>query len=212
MQEQLRTSDFPIFWQYLAHLISFVFHPIFVTVYIIGFLIWANPYMFSEAPLILSLVTLNAVFFPLITILMMRQLDFLQSFTLENRQERIFALIPTMVFLIWTFTVFWRSTHPKIIANVLFGVCLALALVFVVNAVYEKISLHTTAMGGWFAVALFAPNIAVYDLTLNIIGVLLIAGLVGTCRLLVKAHTTREVYYGYVLGFMTMAMGLIWLR
>jgi len=74
----------------------------------------------------------------------------------------------------------------------------------VVTSVFSKISLHTIGMGGLFAIALFSVNIAVKDVSLILFLTIFIAGLVGTARMYLDAHNLKEVYNGYLVGFLSM--------
>lgn len=66
-------------------------------------------------------------------------------------------------------------------------------------------------MGGLFAVVLYATNIATFDISYFIMGALFLGGLVGTARLQLGEHKPREVYSGYLLGFLSQASALIFL-
>lgn len=204
--------------RFLAQFISVVCHPLFVPLYAILILLNADPFLFGE-PLsydfmfILRTVVLNALFFPLITVMLMRGLNFIDSYEIPDRRQRILVYIPTIIFYSWTYTVFLKSEYHVAVGNIMLGATLAVSLALVINALYAKISMHTLGMGGLMAVALFVSrNIAKFDLSGTLMLVILVAGAVGTARLLLRSHTYAEVYYGYITGFLSMAIPFIFLK
>lgn len=196
---------------FLARLVSVIFHPLFVPLYAVLYLFAGNPFLFgSEIGFAVRTIILNCIFFPLIAVLLMKALGIIESLELPSRQDRILAYIPVCVCLIWACTVLYKEAHIEALSDVMIGVCIALSIAFVVNSVYAKISMHTLGMGGLVAIALFSTqNIAIADTSYWLMAIILLAGMVGTARLLLKAHTLPEIYYGYFFGFMSCAFPLI---
>lgn len=58
-------------------------------------------------------------------------------------------------------------------------------------------------MGAGNFIGLLLPIIRVstLDLRMVLVGTIVLCGLIGTARLLLKAHEPREVYVGYFAGF-----------
>ena len=138
----------------------------------------------------------------------MRGLGFVKNLEIIDRNERIMLYIPTMVFFFWTYQVLNKEYH-EFLSDVLLGAFLGVAVAFVINAVKDKISAHAIGMGGLFSIAVFASKLAVYNIAPIIMGVIVLAGIVGTSRLVLNAHTNREVYSGYLVGFLCMSLALI---
>ena len=44
-------------------------------------------------------------------------------------------------------------------------------------------------------------RISTYDLRFVFVGLILVAGIIGAARLILKAHTEREIFTGYLIGF-----------
>ncbi len=196
--------------QFIAKSVSILFHPLFMPTYAMAFLMYANPYLFgsSNVPILMQVIY-NSVFFPVLTLLLMRILDFIDTFEVRTRDERLTVYIPTLVFFIWTFTVFFKSDYPGIITDVMMGACIGLSIAFVFAAISEIISLHAIGMGGMIAVIYFATTMAKVDIRWCLVAVVGIAGLVGTARLFLKAHEPMEVYMGYMIGFSSQALAFI---
>ena len=69
----------------IAQLLSVVFHPIFVPTYATLLLVWCNPFLFgyildADSLTILLTVVLYSIVYPLITITLMRMLNFIDSY------------------------------------------------------------------------------------------------------------------------------------
>lgn len=200
--------------RFLAQLISVVFHPIFVPFYATLLLVWCNPYMFGSLPdgnsvTILGTVLLYSVLYPLVVIVLMRQLNFIDSYELTDYRERILVAIPTLFFLFWTYNVQSRSNYNQAVADIPLAATICLVVAVVYTALRDRISWHTMGMGAWFATMLVLPKFSVHDLSLPLLLMLLLAGAVGSSRLYLQAHTLRQVYMGYVVGFVVQSLVFI---
>lgn len=193
----------------LSKLISFLFHPIFVPTYAILFLVWSNPYEFGQLGsydsfFILQTAILYSVLYPLFVVVLLRLLDFIDNYEMRDRKNRILVFIPTSFFFWWTFIVYLKSDYPEVLSDVMLGATISISIALVVTSVFSKISLHAIGMGGLLAIALFSVNIAVKDVSLFLFATIFFAGLVGTARLYLNAHNLKEIYNGYLVGFLSM--------
>lgn len=194
---------------------SIILHPIFVPLYAVMLLQYANPYMFGvqgtyDYKFILGTVLFNAMFFPLVTMLLMKALGFIDSFELRDRKERIFVLIAACVFYIWTFNVFIRTEYNEVLSDLMLGASIGVSLALVIHAIYQRISWHTLGMGGLVAISIYTARIlALTDILPFVALIILGAGLAGTARLGLQAHTPQEIWKGYMYGFLCMAFPLL---
>jgi hypothetical protein len=188
----------------IAHFVSVVFQPLLMPLYGTCLLVFSNPYMFPDAyenRLDIMRITLNTFFFPAIIVILLAGLRFVKGINLRNRQDRTLPYIAVMMCYIWTFYVYYKNQFNPIITYILLGSCIAIVLAFLINVLFMKVSMHTTGGGGLVAMSLilmpfyYSNPIAIFLLSI------LIAGAIGTARLILQAHTEREVYYGYLVGF-----------
>lgn len=191
----------------IAHIISYIFHPLFLPLYAIIFLMWCNPYYYSKlgSPLsnvILANVVINTVILPLIVLLGLKKSKLLDDFNLEKRKQRAVPFIAVLFFFFWTFIVFLKKDFfPIGLTPVMLGAVLAIAGAYVVNILYFKISLHATGVGAFVAIVLFATSTSLYALNWVLVAAILLGGIIGVSRLVLNVHTTKEVNSGYILGF-----------
>ncbi len=191
----------------LANIISYFFHPLFLPLYAIIFLMWCNPYYYTKlgspnSNIILINVIINTILLPLIVLIGLKKSKLLDDFKMQERQQRAIPFIAVMFFFFWTFIIFIKKDFfPIGLTPVMLGAVLSIAGAYVVNVLYFKISLHTVGVGAFFAIVLFASSTSLYALSPILMLTILIGGIIGTSRLILNAHTNQEVSAGYMLGF-----------
>lgn len=197
-----------IFNKILSGLVSFLFHPVFVTLYVVAFLAYLHPSAFAgfspaERSRVLMVTGLNAVFFPILTVLLLKALGFIGSVQLKEQKDRIIPLIASGIFYFWTFTVFREQQgYPDLIRIFFLGIFLASSLGLILN-IFLKVSLHAMGMGGWLGFFLLIAREGSMLMTWPLSIVLLISGLVLSVRLFVAAHSPAEIISGLVAGLIT---------
>jgi hypothetical protein len=190
----------------IAHFLSYVFHPSFVPIYVIAFLVYVHPSYFSgfsERGKLQTIIisAINLVAFPLLTVLLLRAVGFLDSIFLRTRKDRIIPYMASGIFFFWAYTVFKKQEmYPPIISIFVLGVFLAASGGLIAN-IYFKISMHAIGMGGLLGIFLVVAKENNMLMTWPLAGALLIAGMVCTARLLLHTHTQRDIYAGLALGF-----------
>jgi hypothetical protein len=195
------------FLKWPAQFISIIFHPIFIPLYVIAFLVYIHPSYFSgfEQGLkkrTLFIVVQNAIFYPLFSIALLKGLGFIESVYLRTQKDRIIPYIACGIFFFWTFNVFkQQEIYPRIVAAFMLGVFLASSAALIAN-IYFKISMHAIGVGGWLGLFLVIANSNSMLMTWPLAAVLLITGMVCTARLIVSNHSTRDIYAGLLLGLL----------
>lgn len=205
----------------IAKFFSFVFHPLLILTYMLILVLLVNPYLFGvnnikAQGLLIILIFLSTVMLPAFSVSMMKALGMVESLELKHREERIAPYIVTGIFYIWMFVNFKNNSQiPLIFTTFVLGATIALFISFFIN-IFSKISIHAVGMGGMVGmVTMFMilydynvfpfhlPLLGSFQLSLTTIlmVVILIAGIVGTSRLLLKAHEPSELYGGYFVGF-----------
>lgn len=196
----------PAFFEKIfAHFFSFFFHPVFISLYAIYFLLYFHPSAFagySEADKrqVLLIVSLNAVFFPLLTVVLLRALGFVGSIHLHTQKERIIPFIAAGIFFFWTFIVFKEQARfPWLLRSFFLGVFLSSSLGLIVN-IYMKPSLHAIGMGGWLGFFLVILASQTMLMTWPLAIVVILTGAVCSARLMISDHSYAEILAGLFTG------------
>ena len=191
-----------------AAFFSYLFHPVFIPVYVVLFLVYVHPSAFAgfsdaQKKQTILIVILNLVFFPLISVLLLRAVGFIQSIYLRTQKDRIIPYIASGIFFFWTYTVFkQQSQYPLILTSFVLGIFLASSVALIAN-IYFKISMHATGMGGWLGIFLVLSHTQTMLMTWPLCIVLLLTGLVCSGRLLISSHKATDIYGGLSVGIIT---------
>lgn len=204
------------FAAFLARVISIVFHPVFYPTVMSLVLYYLLPASFASlpkelAPRWLGVIALLTIFFPVITLVMMKALGFIQSIYLRTSRERIMPLVATMIFYFWVSHVFNNFPQvPILLRALLLGSFYAIIGVFMAN-IFVKISMHTAAAGGMLALMSLLLFSSPANMFLPVSLSLIIAGLIGTARMYLKEHRMAEIWLGYFVGFAAQMAAWLWL-
>ncbi len=209
---------------WIARFISFVFHPIFMVCYMLGLLLLVNPQLFgysrwNQNLSLLILVFVSTVVIPGIAISMMRPLGFIQSLKMEEKKERIIPLIVVMIFYLWLFINFYKNKNiPFPLTTILLGVIIGLFLSFFIT-VFSKISIHAVGAGGLLGMLILTRLFFSYESFIWPVGAgsmistdllllvaIIIAGMIGTSRLILESHHPGQVWGGYLIGLSSMML------
>ena len=189
----------------LAYLLSVLFHPLILPTYAFAIIVLTNPFIFGNYNyaaqwIIVVRAFINTFLFPVLCILLLKQLGYVKSLNMEEKQDRIIPYICCMVFYFWSFMVYRKSDEPVILNTALLGSCVTLAAVFFIN-IFRKISIHTAGMGCLIGLMLGNALFSTYNLIWVLLLTCVTAGVIGSSRMFLKAHEDKEIYLGYFVGF-----------
>ena len=127
---------------------------------------------------------------------------------MENSKDRIIPFIAVITFYLWMFKMFKPAANGGQFANslislMMLGAALAVSVGFFIN-IFRKISLHAIGAGCFVGLILALMARSDYDLRGLLVGAVLLAGIIGTARLLLDAHKPEEIWAGYLTGFIGM--------
>ena len=205
-QDQPRSTTFA--GKIYAAFFSYLFHPVFIPLYVSLFLVYIHPTAFSgfsdaEKKQTILIILLNLVFFPLISVLLLRAVGFIQSIYLRTQRDRIIPYIASGIFFFWAYTVFKQQPqYPLILTSFVLGIFLASSVALLAN-IYFKISMHAIGMGSWLGIFFIILKSNEMLMTWPMCIALLITGLVCSARLLISSHQPKDIYGGLLVGIIT---------
>ena len=188
-----------------ARAISYVFHPLFVPVYIAWFLITVQPYLFAsfkptEKVIALLRFIIMYSFFPLVTVLLARGLGFIDSIYLKTQKERIIPYIACGIYYFWMCYVLRNQPQfSKEVVQLSMAIFIASSIGLLVN-IYMKVSMHSISMGILLAFMSLLALTQPANYTVYMAIAFLLAGLVCTARFIVSDHSAKEIYTGLLVG------------
>lgn len=188
-----------------AKIISLLFHPLLMTTYLVLVLGFLFPQMLLIKPKALYLFTLLVFFvtfvLPALNILLFKLNGVISSLTLPARRDRVVPfLFISVIYSMVTGLFFYKGAFGTNFNKLMLIVTL-LVLASTLITFFYKVSIHS--LSSWGAVGILLPLNKVVEGTLlwPTLAVIIIAGLVMSSRLLLNAHTPREVMMGGVVGF-----------
>jgi len=199
---------FPAVVKVFAYFFSVIFHPLFIPMICTWFLAFFQPGYFTGIPTrekwwIVIRVGYNTIFYPALTVLLLKGLGFIKSIFLKTQRERIVPYIATNIFYFWMFLVFKNQPEvPLILTSYMFGIFIASSAGLIAN-IYFKISMHALAIGslcGLMLLIIFSGF--TYAVFLIAMLIFLVTGIVCTSRMIVSDHKPIEIYSGILIGIL----------
>ncbi|MEL1242311.1 hypothetical protein [Flavobacterium flavipallidum] len=181
---------------------SYIFHPVFIPIYATLFYLFSNhSYFFNkEKYLVLLEVTVITFVIPILFFFLLRFTGRISSIMVPELSERKFPLVVQCFLLILLVKKsITLELYPELhffILGALSSTLIALILLFA----NKKASLH---MMGLSALTFFVFGLSMHHQSANsimIIFLVLMNGLVASSRLIMGAHTPRELIYGVLIG------------
>ena len=214
--------------QLWAEIVSYITHPILFPTVMAYAIYKIAPADFTGVPQkqigqwFLS-ITITAVFFPLLSILMMKKLDFIQSYHMPTAKERTIPLMACMIFYFWVSHVFNNmgiatplnpnpgSVPPLMYKVLLLGNFWGIILIFLVN-IFTKISMHTSIAGGMIGILLVMMITGHPGMVLPLVAAVVIAVIIGAARMVLGAHQRGDVWLGYIIGILVQLGAYVYMK
>ncbi|HVK97461.1 MAG TPA: hypothetical protein VM368_06580 [Flavisolibacter sp.] len=186
-----------------AKIISYLFHPLFIPIYIGWFFIYVLR-LFPEHDewqntLLLIQFFVNFTMLPLVTVLLAKGLGFIDSIYLKTPKERIIPYVASTIFYFWVWYVFKNQNYPNEIVMFSLAIFLTSSIGLILNSFF-KVSMHGLSVGVMVCLIMILSLTSSSNFGVYISVALLITGLVCTSRLINTDHVPFEVYAGVVVG------------
>jgi hypothetical protein len=184
--------------------VSIIFHPVFFPIYVLLLTDLLAPYLLpgldpQKKFRLFITVAINTIVFPILSLVIMKKLNFVKDIYLRDREERIIPFIALGMFYFWTFMVIRSLSIGDFITAAFLGASISAFAVFFFN-LFFKISIHT-AGAGYFVAFIFALALnANANLQWAVMTIIIFAGIVGSARWYLAEHTASEIFSGYFIG------------
>jgi hypothetical protein len=205
----------PMIVKYIAHLLSYVFHPLFIPTYFFLYLMQVLPFEFVgitdwQLKMRLFSVAWLTAFFPAFAVFLLWRLKLSDSIFLRTQKERIIPYVITMFFYWWMYYLSRNFTDQPVALKFFYlGIFVASAIGMTVNN-FMKVSLHAMGIAGIttsiILVSIFYPVTNAIWVPLGII----LTALVISARLVVSDHSKKELVVGLFIGVFTQLAAYLW--
>ena len=159
---------------------------------------------------VLTMVYLFTILMPTVMIHLYRRYQGWNLIELGHRERR---MVPYVISILCYFTCVYlmsRLHMPHFMGAIVVAALLVQIVCALIN-VWWKISTHTAAIGGvagaLFAFAEYLGFNPVWWLCL----VFIVAGMVGTSRMILRQHSLAQVVSGFLVGFLCAAVAILFL-
>lgn len=189
----------------ISRILSMVFSPLLMATYGVfiamrlSFLVMIP--VSTQLTVVLETFLATAVI-PVIAIFLLSKFKVIADPRLNERADRTWPYIIEIVCFLGMAVYLNRIHAPHWLSLFLIGGALAIATLTVVNH-WWKISGHATGMGGLCALIfyLMLSGTTLINLQPVFLGAILLAGMVGTARMMLDRHTLGQVAAGFLNGF-----------
>ncbi len=187
----------------IASVLSLLLHPLLMPT--IGLLVIFSTQShvtfipFEYRRLVSIIVLISTCILPLSVMPLFLQLGIIKSIQMETSKERMLPLLATAGFFILGYFFLKKFQLPAFIPLFILGTLVAVLLSMSISF-FWKISIHMVGIGGLLGALLSMTLKYGVNIHLWLLVVILVAGILGSSRLLLGAHSPKQVYAGFALG------------
>lgn len=185
-------------------------HPMLIPFYMAIIIVFAHPQQFTDTSVIHNEVRLMyygalTVFFPLFAFLLMRRLDVISSFKMEDHKERFIPLIALATFWLWAYYMFkegglYRTSSYYPLGLMTLGSIISLFVLFPLNFI-SNVSWHMVGAGALISMLINIMRTSQYNLLLPLLLVIVLVGLLASARISLNLVNKSGLMAGFLIGF-----------
>jgi hypothetical protein len=189
-----------------AQFISVLAHPLFMPSYAFSLLMYTNPYinmMISDSTknIVIIILSLFTILLPILTAVILKQLRVIDNVYMKTTKERKWPFVFTLVWYYMAFQLLTKLYIPQSFLLLMLGAICAIGLSLIITLRW-KVSIHMLGIGGLIGAIIGISHRFQFDYSNLIMLLLVFAGLIGFARLKTHSHNYRQVYIGFLLGFL----------
>lgn len=188
----------------ILHYVNYCFHPLLMTSFAVFILFNSGYYLSQINPdirrIIYSIFFISTCIIPLLFIPILYYFGLISSFLNPIKSDKIIVLFTTSIIYSLSYYFMSRISMPPILINIILSAVI-LNVISLLIYFFKDFSLYTMGWGAMLGYVVFLSGIKA--LTVLNIGIVVIffAGLSGTLRLYLNRNNPKDVYFGYLIGF-----------
>lgn len=189
----------------VANFFSFVFHPLLMPLYAMLLIFNLNTYLsYSVSPqlqrIIYIVVFITTFAMPVLFSMLLLQKGVIRSLEMEDKSERKWPFIITSVFYLIAFYLLRMLPVSGLFPLIVLSAAVVILLAFFIT-IFWKISIHMMGIGGLAGLLWGVADVLYIPITGIFILLIVLAGFIGTARLIRSAHIPSQIYMGFITGF-----------
>lgn len=188
-----------------AHIYCLLFSPFYAPLWAF---IWLFLYSYLRLlPLaykifILVTVLMFTIVIPRVTINIFRKINKWTHWQLSHREHRYTPYLITIASYVACVILFTKINTAQFMLGILVATLVAGVLCGILN-IWWKVSTHTAAMGGLTGTVVAFSYIFYFNPIPMMCIMLLLSGLMGTSRMILRQHSLSQVIGGFFIGFIS---------
>lgn len=188
----------------IARIISVITSPLIMPSYGMLIALWGTYLVFAPASTRIQVFLLTfavTAMVPVIVIYVLSKSGIIKNVTLNDRSDRPFVYAAATMAYLGISIYLSKINSPQWLSLFMLAAAIAAIVTMVINFKW-KISGHATSIGGMvaFTFVLCYKNITLHNNAWLFVVAMLLAGAVGTSRLILERHTIGQVVAGFFNG------------
>ncbi len=197
-----------------AKLTSVLCHPLLLMNFGLFSIMFWHPYFVSkffetQFYTISMFVSINTLILPMLSVYLLKRFGLIDDFAMSNPKQRLLPYSIMIGIVGLTMFQLYKIDYAGL-PMWFMGACAISLMANVLINLKFTISTHGIGTGGLvalYAYISYTEHLLLFKLLL--IGFVLVSGIVMWARLYLQAHTEKEVYTGFLLGFATTSLVLL---
>lgn len=197
----------------MAHIVSIIFTPFlspflaFILLFMFTYLnIMPIPYKLT----VLALVFCFTIALPMLGIFFYQKLNGWGLRGLNEREKRFVPYLLTIMSYVGGLLTMLRLHLPHYMAGILLAVLICMILCAIVN-IWWKVSTHAASSGMMVGGLLSYSFLFLFNPISSLCGFILLSGMLGSARIIVRQHTLNEVLGGFFIGLFCGIIGILFI-
>lgn len=196
-----------------AKVLSALFRPFYVPT--VGFLVlflftYLRMLPVSYQVILLAIVYSFTVLLPMLGIYVYQKINGLSLRHLGHKEKRIIPYVMTILSYTCCLLLMYRLGIPRYLSGIIVASLMAMILCAIIN-LWWKISTHMAAIGEFTGGLVSFSFIFFYNPLNWLCFTILLAGALGTARMILRQHTWPQVWVGFLIGFVCGILGIMFI-
>lgn len=186
-------------------IISTILHPIVIPTLgtFFYFILVSQSFQRKQQLIVLGLIFVITYIIPLLSLILLKSLGLIDSFHVKTIRERRFPILFMIVLFYLLGNFILKIPALRDLGFLFYGTSLSLVGIYLLFNLKLKSSLHLVSMGNAIGFFIIVSNLYYISLLPVIMILFLLSGLLASSRLHLQAHTPKELFLGFSLGFVS---------